>query len=218
MTMISYRTSPSLAFKKLTVFALVFASVLAFVSTIIHEDGSSGQLRASRLLDHYRRDEQYSASIAEVRVVHDVEHYVSFAIEDDDATTLPGPSSHYPTEEPTLPPSFEVTESSTLGNEDEEETNVTAAGEPVLDVLHAQNDEVQEEQACDSPVFEWVPPADAAPESIQTWLDAYDAAMRRIRESNLGGELLRTLASNEVEELSNLRNDLFCVVKSDDDE
>lgn len=64
---------------------------------------------------------------------------------------------------------------------------------------------------CDEPVSEeWLPPANATQEDIDTWTNAVAKSLDRIRASNLGGDPLRSLGKDEMGKLGALRDDLFC--------
>ena len=64
---------------------------------------------------------------------------------------------------------------------------------------------------CDEPVSEeWLPPANASQENVDTWIDAVAKSLDRIRASDLGGDPLRSLGKDEMGKLGALRDDLFC--------
>ena len=64
---------------------------------------------------------------------------------------------------------------------------------------------------CDEPVSEeWLPPANATQEDIDTWTNAVAKSLDQIRASDLGGDPLRSLGKDEMGKLGALRDDLFC--------
>jgi len=58
----------------------------------------------------------------------------------------------------------------------------------------------------------WVPnpPGGYSREAITKWEDAFNGAMKRIREETAGGDKLREFAEKEVKQLRRLRHSLFC--------
>lgn len=56
----------------------------------------------------------------------------------------------------------------------------------------------------------WIPPIGSPPESVKKWEAAFRIAMRKIKEVNVGGSELRDVAEIEVQDLRELRHNLFC--------
>ncbi|KAL3763132.1 hypothetical protein ACHAWU_005083 [Discostella pseudostelligera] len=56
----------------------------------------------------------------------------------------------------------------------------------------------------------WVPPIGSPPESVKKWEEAFRIAMRKIKEVHVGGSELRDVAEIEVQDLRELRHNLFC--------
>lgn len=68
----------------------------------------------------------------------------------------------------------------------------------------------QEDAFANTPVDgDWIPEGFSA-QSMQRWEQEYQSAVKKIRESNAGGEELRELARIEVQRLRQIRHELFC--------
>ena len=109
-------------------------------------------------------------------------------------------------------------ESVVNGRDERHEESLLKVGIIRQEILATTNNVTAEEEegetnlhTCDEPVSEeWLPPANAPQEDIDTWTDAVAESLDRIRASDLGGDPLRSLGKDEIGKLGALRDDLFC--------
>ena len=143
--------------------------------------------------------------------------------------TVPPPTPEPTSPEPTLEPSATITLEPTTsvvdGRAERHEESLQKKGILRQEILATTNNvtsnatvvfvEEQEGETklhtCDEPVSEeWLPPANASQEDIDTWTNAVAKSLDQIRASNLGGDPLRSLGKDEMGKLGALRDDLFC--------